>query len=385
MSLVATSRDVLEHYEHTASVMERPPNAQIVKWDDKEVNKKKEFRETEKRALLEKLNADKTKTNRSSWSITKALSGRAIKAYNFVMDKEDDEAQWGEEDDDYDNTANNAEAPVDFEVPILNLELAVACCEAIMKNILSIQVVQDVEELREWCRSYKDLVYVSKLPDEQLAFLVEALVEQKRVEVHDELLVLLPSSTVDSSQRDTAVALFQIASAQKRTELNLARWNAQHAATTRRAQQLKQQGRTQQALTELRKRTLLEEHMDTAHASLLNLEQTKTAIENAANQRQILQALSSTTEALQETRLNVDDVDTVALDLQDELELLSKAVHSPTAAEEDELLQELEELTANDPEPQPEPTVEEETKPETLKATTEPKAVEKKLRAVALF
>lgn len=387
-SLVATSRRVLEYHHDQARVMERPTVAQAVLWNTNAA----------KQAVIDQLESDQnksTKKNSSNWwpssSSTLLLSGTVTKAYNFLMDKDDDDDDFQEEDD----NANDNQDLVDFESPLLNVGLASDCCRTIGKHITSTtttyatalpHVVSGQEGLREWCRQQQQqqqkddeptepslLTVISQLPDDQLDFLIAVMVDQNRIvqsnnnDDDDNLLVLLGTNEMENdpvalrSRIDTAVAYFRLDRAQQQTEANLERWRNQIGVALARAQAYKRQGRKAQALTELRKKALWEGHMETAQAALMNLEQTRTALETAANQQELLQDLSTTTETLRATRGNdnsAENVDAVAVDLQEELEVLhlnsaaaSQQQQSYAVGEdEEELLKELEDLMGEDAE-----------------------------------
>ena len=387
-TLVATARDVLQHHENEVVAL-RPRESETIVWDEKETDTVKQ--DAVVTAIIEALkerqnnnsnnnnddNARQTSKSLSSsvasasWSV---MSSVATSVYNFAMNKDEFEINAEAEEaarqhrDDKTEWSNNEDEPIGLDAPMISIETTLKCLDRITDNVLSVEVMTR-HGFREWCQSV-DGDFLGGLPDSQLSLLLEILAKQDQIgwKKEEGLVVLIPKPSLSSSsssltmgmtetEQETAIALYKIGLAEQHAEANIRQWTTEVDRTLVKAKSLKQRKRPQQALAELRKKALLERHIENASASLVNLEQTRYAIETAETQREVFRVLSDANSSLQDqrTQLSVDEVEDVAGDLQAELQALTDVNEqgSRTASdngtmslvEEEELLRELEELT----------------------------------------
>jgi Snf7 len=112
-----------------------------------------------------------------------------------------------------------------------------------------------------------------------------------------------------------------------------------------------------QILRELKKKKLLEQHVESARMALLNLEQTQSTLDTATSQVEIVKLLhvSRDTWRNMQGEVTSEQVDEMVFDLQEEMELgteLNAVLATTTGGyrlnEEDALLEELESLTLSE-------------------------------------
>jgi hypothetical protein len=166
---------------------------------------------------------------------------------------------------------------------------------------------------------------------------------------------------VDPTIISIRIALLDLEVAQQALEYQMAQWTLQIQECEARALSFKRKNpNDKRALTELRKRKLLQDQVDSFSAQLLNLEQTKLALGHATHRKMVVQALSDTKDTLSGIRRSnpsyLEQVDEL---LQETLvdELVDAAATTTTIGgaggavdwmNDDELLAELEQLALQD-------------------------------------
>lgn len=373
-TLVATPQQVLEHLEQQsnsenttattkkASSLELPKQNTVVVFTSEGVIPAivKKYRQREEEIVQAAAAAATSHHNKSSWShrtwqIAK-ITAHWLQTVISVTDEEADDESWNEQNDDH-----TSEQDVGWQQPLVNIELAAQCCLDLVEHAATagagkvfLRHGESQHSIMTWIRSLPTRMLVSRLPEDQINLLITALIEMNHAAIVDDVLVLC----VQDHDRDTQIALFRLTVAIETTEASLERWSTQRDAALARAVECKKQNRISGARLELKRKALYEWHLDQTHCILLNLEQTRHAVETAQSQAQLIQVLETTAETWklvqrQETgeRLTVEQIDDLALDLAEELEHLDdvhdklQQLGAPSSFSESELLQDFENLS----------------------------------------
>jgi Snf7 len=356
-SITATPKQVLEYQ---AILEERPINA--VMWKNQE--------NAIQQVGLEILHPLPI----SSWSVmTTPLSW----LYQRMMTptEKPDEGEWQQEDDEFHTAQISSLAG--WEDVVLNVPLAAELCQQIIQNSNTKKVPRvfsrDGTDLDtsffSWCQhiATTDSV-ISKISTDQLSFLLQVLVHTNYATIQDHYIVLHDTQS-SKSCIETAIVNFQLQQSIIAMETQISRWtiNIQHleqqieiimkgsnTTTTAKAKA------TLQIRRVLKQKKIIEQHVESARSTLLNLEQTRATFETTASQLEILDLLQRTNDAWKELTkgVSVEQVDQVVMDLQEEMQLgmdVNSAMEittattattvTPTVDEDEEILKELERLT----------------------------------------
>jgi hypothetical protein len=353
-SLQATPQQVMEHLDEQSSgkaSLERPTQSRVVLWTTSEDVVPVIVEHYRKR--------EKEDKERQSWWITKVASHLYQSVVSTAKDEDYDvEQHWKDENDDYES-----EREVGWKDEIVNLDLAVQCCQELVKNAAvgsSARILfregdsKDDKTVIGWIRTLSDEITVlSKLPEDQINVLIQVLLEMEQVHVVDDVLCL----GAEEKDRNIQIALFRLDVAIQQTEESMDRWTQQRDTALAKAVQYKRLNKKVAALSELRRKALYDVHLERSQGTLLNLEQTRQAVETAQSQAQLTTVLQETASTWKEMRtgeegLTVEKVDELALDLAEEYEYLEdvngavqKLSNDAADYDDDDLLKELENLT----------------------------------------
>ena len=341
-TLTATPQQVLEYLERTkkeeSSSLELPKKSEAVLWKSSNVVP----------TVIDKYRQREHNANESKTSLFAKVASQVFRRVFFSQEMEDAEP-WKEEHDDHES-----EHRLGWQQEIAHIDLAVQCCEVMVRHAAAGKVFLRQGESEHsfvgWIRTLPDEELISKLPEEQINVLMDALLEMKLASIVDDILALGFSSDTDC---DIAMALFRLDMAVQATEASLEHWTMQRDAALGRALQCKSQNRSAAAIAELKRKALYDNHLERTRGALLNLEQTQHAVQTAQSQAQVVRVLEETASMWKLVRqhgVTVEQVDDVALDLAEELTHLddnnSKLVQlQEDDFSEEELLRELENLT----------------------------------------
>lgn len=214
----------------------------------------------------------------------------------------------------------------------------------------------------------KDLL--SRLSSAESDFLLECMAQMGHVTLippdpksgtpKEELVVLggVPGMLLDSATEDPQLyhqvlaSWWEVTSALESLEQKRQQWSRQAEEWSQRAlQERRQRGRTGLASFKLHKQFL--QRLEESEGILENLEQAKHTLEQSWHQRQVLQALESSTQTMQAIRLDMERVDDVMESYREEVDHVNTVQERLSATtmgnvgdfDEDELLKELEGLT----------------------------------------
>ena len=361
-SITATPKQVLEYQ---AILEERPINA--VMWKNQE--------NAIQQVGLEILHPLPI----SSWSVmTTPLSW----LYQRMMTPTEnpDEGEWQQEDDEFHTAKISSLAG--WEDVVLNVPLAAELCQQIIQNSNTKNIPRvfsrDGTDLDtsffSWCQhiTTNDSV-LSKISTDQLSFLLQVLLHTNYATIQDHCIVLHDTQS-SKSCIETAIVNFQLEQSIIAMETQISRWttNIQHleqqievimkgsnTTTTTTTITTAKAKATLQLRRVLKQKKIIEQHVESARSTLLNLEQTRATFETTASQLEILDLLQRTNDAWKELTkgVSVEQVDQVVMDLQEEMQLgmdVNSAMEITTATattvthtvdEDEEILKELEQLT----------------------------------------
>lgn len=355
-SLMATPKQVLEQQSHnSSSVHERPTVEEVEVWGDDHAM------QAASKRLMEQIEETSSNKNRSVPTTTVSWLYRTLMrkaAITIATTESEDDQDWLQQDDEY-NAEVRRSALVEWHVQVLCMQLTVEACREIIRGISAPRSFYREGEHEDtcffgWCRRDSNLI-ASKLPMEQLVFLAQVLELSKLATVKDEYIVLHKKQPFDN-QIETCLASFQIKQAISAIETNLINWTANIQRCEQNALAMKRANKpTAQLLSEWKKKKLMEQQVESAHSSLLNLELLQAALESAKNQMEIIKVLQVSRETW--TSINVvtlEEVDNVVSDLKDEFDLSTQLnatldiTTSTIVYNEEDLLEELEGLTISE-------------------------------------
>ncbi|KAI2497203.1 hypothetical protein MHU86_17297 [Fragilaria crotonensis] len=316
-TLTATPHEVLEYLERTnkeedPSSLELPKKSKAILWKSNNVvptiiekYHQQQRREQERRNAKE----------RKQGLLTKVAT-QVLQRIFFIQDVEDVDT-WKEENDDH-----SSEHDLGWQQEIANIDLAVQCCQSLVRHASAGKVLlrhgDSEHSVIGWIRSLPTEL-VSKLPDGQINVLVDALLEMKLARIVDDILAIGFSNDTDC---DISMALFRIDVAVQATEASLEQWTIQRDAALTRAIQCKRLNRNAAAMHEMKRKALYESHLETTRGTLINLEQTRHAVQTAQSQAQLVRVLeetASTWKVVRQHGVTVEEVDDLALELAEEL------------------------------------------------------------------
>lgn len=248
---------------------------------------------------------------------------------------------------------------LDWDEPLLHLERAVELVQHLLSLGPTVLARSGEHSLQRYL----------KLPnDEQTQFVLDccrALNPNSVQEDSDDNLLRLGGAT------DSTVALFRLQQAHLQTTQLLEHWSQQSDQSRLRAVRHKT-NHPQRALLEWKRHKQCAQRAQQLQGTLLNLEACQFALQQASQQAATLQALHQTTQVLQELRPSLATVDDVLLEVQDELsqlqqvdEALGTSVVDGVDLSQDDLLEELEQLTIQDEAPTTDSTVQDDSKKKT--------------------
>jgi hypothetical protein len=246
---------------------------------------------------------------------------------------------------------------VDWNDGILNLDLAVECCQYLLDHAPPVLLAHGTDPnfaLLGWLQQHNQDTnktqiqsLLCNLPLEQINLLLQVLEQTGHAKRQDDLLIL-GTNTIQDHQLHTA--RFRLQYAIHQTETNIHNWTIQRDDCLNKALLFKKSHGTNKALQQLQRKALYQQHLDAAHGRMLNLEQTLQALEMAHSHQQLMTALQETVTVL--TTIQPDDVDQLVLDLQEEYQHLELVTQSLSAQHEEQheeqLLLELQALTLQD-------------------------------------
>lgn len=311
-----------------------------------------------------------------------------------------------------DNTAKHEEdvnrAPMNG--PILNTTLTVACLQLLEQAVVahheqdsgifpyviarrrpvSMEKLDAAMSWNDWIKSnIQDRDYpttsqdnntidhwklLQRLSNEEMDFLLDCLAKRKVLSVippsedgvpKQELIILAPpvdlpenenkSTSVENFRRVLA-SLWEITTVQASLEARRKDWSTASDKWLQQALvERKKRHHLRAGLASLKLHKLFAKQLEQSETTLLNLEQTRHAIEESWHQQQVTKVLKSSTHTLQQLRLNapafehLDQVDQLMEEHREELEHLNTVqgvlAENTAQYDEDDLLQELANLT----------------------------------------
>jgi hypothetical protein len=359
-SIIATPRQVLEITiegpgpNNNNTVEERPDVTKYVSWKNEmqavELVSKRLLEFQQEEASMKQLHQSASTRRSASW-MTPVTWLFQILTTTMTNDDVDD---WKQEDDEHDAVARTL---VDWDEPIVNVTRAAESCQAILRHLGDMPRVfhrkgEDEETcFYGWCHTF------SSLPTEQLAFLTKVLIATDYATVKDDCIVLHTDPHGDDVE--TAVASFQIQQAIQSMETKVDAWvvQIQHCQQTALLMNRAHKPKSQ-ILSELKKKKLLEKHVESARMALLNLEQTQSSLDTVTNQVEIVKLLQVSRDTFRNIKgeITTEQVDEMVSDLQEEMELvtesnavfLAETTGGSRLNEEDALLEELQNLTLDE-------------------------------------
>jgi len=154
------------------------------------------------------------------------------------------------------------------------------------------------------------------------------------------------------------LSLWDIQNAEEKIEQKLKEWSEQAALCTQNALQYKKLNQITMAKTQLAKRRVIQQRIDSDSRLQIQLLQTKNAIESAHSNRSVVDLMSGSAKLLRQLRAEtpLEEIDETMDDLQceiDDLQEINDTISSlgnnnANAGTDDELLKELESLTMNE-------------------------------------
>jgi hypothetical protein len=383
-SLHATPEQVMKKsvLESTQS-FDRPKKSQVTLWSSKDQlvpAMVESYRQREE---------DQAAAAASSWWLSRVAS----KVYSTVASSKgvvDDVDDWTEPGEDY--MASDLEVP--WQEPVVDIDLAVKCCQTIVAKAKStdrqaivlyregttehcfmgwvrqveqesaLSGEQDEDESEEQEEQQQSAppspaqLLLSKLPDDQIQFLLKLLMRLNLLRMVDEDVLVVGAMEEEDA---VSVALFRLDVAMHQIETRIHNWTEQRDAALQQAMKLnKKKNSKALVLTQLRRKQLYDNSIQLAHGTLLNLHQTRLGVETAQSQARVTQVLSETAIALQQMSndngLTVELVDDLKDDLLEEYDHLQTVHDSLTQQQQQQsdggddasLLSELEKLMIAD-------------------------------------
>ena len=333
-------------------------------------------------ALLESSTPDSSfPTSTRVLQLTKRVANGLLS--KFYDDGLEESSDWQQDDDDalVASSARTSKA-LDFSLPIFYLPSTTLCLQVLQQRILQqtantkAPVILSKAEWKPWCSSpskqedgnITSCPLLSKLSLSDTEWLLQLLVQcgyAKLVEGQSDQvdLIVLRKFSDNRSNKNTkeeetqiAIALWKLRKAQEGLERQLQAWSEQAMECQKKAIEFQRQKQKSLALSQMTKRRLLNERIQTSSQSLMTLEQTQAAIETAKSNKAIVDLLAQSTIVLQVLNAStpIEQIQEVHEDLQSEMDQLSQVQEAMAATttgvqfDEDELLKELEGLTILD-------------------------------------
>mmetsp|Transcript_22191 Transcript_22191/g.33656 ORF Transcript_22191/g.33656 Transcript_22191/m.33656 type:complete len:470 (+) Transcript_22191:56-1465(+) len=355
-SLQVTPQQVLEDCGDGASI-ERPNKSTVVLADSEGVASSIASHFTTQQQQEQR---NSLKKSSSRW-----ISSIASSWYRVVIpNDENDIEDWQQSEDDY----SGREEAVGWKEAVVNIQLASQCCltlvDAAGQNgkvvwLNSTESPSPQDTLHGWLQflvTECDMPLLSKLPEDQIQLLIDVLVETDHAKIFDDVLVVGARTTNENdSIRETKSSIFRLSKAMKQLESRIREWEHQRDLSLTKAVQHKKNKNRQLALTQLKRKALYDHHLESAHPTLLNLQQLYQAVESSQSNAELTNLLKESALALQSSRLtenmSPEEIDNLALDLQEEYEHLSavnETLQPKSTFSEEELLEDLNKLMISD-------------------------------------
>lgn len=308
---------------------------------------------------------------------------------SMMRDPDDDIDEWVQDGDDAfiddeDNAGtSSASSAFGLHTPLINLNTTEAAIECLERKIDEIPpeapLVMGLSEWNAWVQSafsnnYVDNQYNFSIHDND--FLLQVLLDLNRAKlVRRENsnpkgidVVVLTFKTIkdekDSSLPENlriAISLWDIQRAEEMIEQKLQEWSEQAAECTKKALLYKKRNQLKLATTQIAKRRMIQQRIDSDSRLQLRLLQTKNAIESAQSNRSVVDLMADSAKMLRQLReaTPLDEVDETVDGLQAELDglqdindtIASVGNNVTNTSTDDELLAELESLSINDNKP----------------------------------
>jgi len=325
-SLHATPQQVLDHATFLAC---RPKQSHVLLWRNKSVVPAlvAAYRRTEER-----------QSQQQRWWFTRVVQ-------SWYQTAVVDATNWNQDEDDF-----QAELPVRWQDSVLQVDLAVQCCQMLAAaNCVKLRQGEedDQDTVLGWLARQEGVL--SKLPQDQVNKLMEVLQELNLAQVVDDVVIF------GSEDTDISIALFRLDRAIRQTERSMETWTKQRDGALTKASQFKRKNQTALAMQQLRRKALYEANLERARGTVLNLEQTRHAVVTAQSQAQVTRVLKDTTSVLKglNAQVPVQHVDDLAVNLQEEYQHLKDVSTTlqqvnDRECDEAEMLKELEAMTIGD-------------------------------------
>jgi hypothetical protein len=278
-------------------------------------------------------------TSSSVFSLTKRLASGILSA---LYTEEHELSDWQQPDDDAfadpgtttgsgTSTATATTTTflgLDLNHPIIHVALTTQCLNVIQTQTQTSEdqasdprIIAE-SEWHQWCSQIEDDV-LGQLSVTDTDWLLQLLVSNHQAKIlrRENLTNLIVLSKKDEKDLQVLVALWDLRLAKHRLEEQLHKWADQVNECNQKALLFKRQQQTSLALAQLAKRKMIQERIDTSTQTLINLEQTQTAIETAHSNKATVELLSQSSIILggltQQTSL--EQIEQVRGDLQSEL------------------------------------------------------------------
>ena len=296
---------------------------------------------------------------------------------------------WQQSDDDALEDASSSSQQLDWNLPIIHVPHTLNCLQHLQQRIRtettagassSPMIIMAKSNWNTWCSTTEnDSSFLAKLslPDtEWLLTLLVSCQQAKILKRQDrvDLVILGGSSSCCCSSsnskndvsdeehnnidNDVHITLWDLSQAQERLETQLQDWTSQATECSQKALQYKQQQQMPMALSQMAKRKLLHQRIDTSTKTLMKLEQTRAAIEMVHSNKEIFELLRQSSTILKELNASatpVEQIEEVHQDLQSEFHQIQEAMMAAGSTssstvnnnniDDEELLEELENLT----------------------------------------
>jgi len=307
---------------------------------------------------------------------------------SMMRDPDDDIDEWIQDGDDAfiddeGNVGNSSSSAFGLHTPLINLNTTEAAIECLERKIDQIPpetpLVMGLSEWSSWAQS----AFSNSIAGNQFNFsihdndfLLQVLVDLNRAKIVRREnskpkgidVVVLTFKTIKDEKDGSlpenlriAVSLWDIQRAEEMIEQKLQEWSEQAAECTRKALMYKKRNQPKLATTQIAKRRMIQQRIDSDSRLQLQLLQTKNAIESAQSNRSMVDLMADSANMLRQLReaTPLDEVDETVDGLQAELDglqdindtIASVGNNVTNACTDDELLAELENLSINDSNP----------------------------------
>lgn len=334
---------------------------------------------------------DKTpvKLSESSWFMSPIKMVSAVAS--IMKDPDDDVDEWIQEGDDAfvddedarstnPSSASSSSGALAFNTPIINTSLAEFAIVSLENEISSIPpdepLILGVQEWNTWAKSTISEQNVNNkyiFGDNDNNILLQVLIDMNKATMIQRQnqkprgtdVVILSSKSIAPDGSDCIpenfripLSLWDIQNAEEKIEQKLKEWSEQAALCTQNALQYKKLNQITMAKTQLAKRRVIQQRIDSDSRLQIQLLQTKNAIESAHSNRSVVDLMSGSAKLLRQLRAEtpLEEIDETMDDLQceiDDLQEINDTISSlgnnnANAGTDDELLKELESLTMNE-------------------------------------